>query len=135
MRLLIVAPAFGGRGAPSGVFWMIGNGMSCALFKVESKVPMLIGPSMMTPFLSKVTLAFGCVQSEPWNCWAFQVTWMAVVFWASDTRLSIELLPLEPCHAPAAVLQGDSAQRLWLLPLKVIVPVVSMTATPMYVAV
>jgi hypothetical protein len=33
------------------------------------------------------------------------------------------------------VLQGDSAQRLWLLPLKVIVPVVSMTATPMYVAV
>ena len=49
----------------------------------------------------------------------------------SATRFSIELLPLDPCQATGRGVAGGFPRRAqWLLPLKVMLPAASMTATP-----
>ena len=125
---------FGGIGAPTGMFLITGSGMSVALLNEESKLPMLIGPSIVTPFFTKVIAAVGCVQSDPWNVWLLFVKVIALPLVASETSVNIELLPLLPCQEPAEVLQGEVAQTVVPLPLNVIVPDVSITAEPVYVA-
>jgi hypothetical protein len=41
--------------------------LNTALLNVASNLPMLIGPSTVTPFFTKVIDDEGCVQSDPWN--------------------------------------------------------------------
>jgi hypothetical protein len=61
------ALVFGGTGAPVGMFLITGSGWKLALFFVESMLPMLIGPWMLSPLKTKDTLDDGCVQSDPWK--------------------------------------------------------------------
>ena len=132
----IDADVFGGIGAPTGMFLITGSGISVALLNDASNVPMLIGPSTVTPFYTKVIDAVGCVQSDPWNVCALFVKVMAFPLLARATSVSIELLPLEPCQEPLDVLHGGPvAQSAVPLPLNVTVPAVSTTALPLYVAV
>ena len=125
-----VAPEFGGSGAPGGMFLITGSGLKVALLNDASNLPMLIGPSTVTPFFTNVIDDEGCVQSEPWKVWLLFVNVIDVVFDFSETSVSIELLPLDPCHAFAAVLHGLVAQNVVLLPLNVIVPAASITPVP-----
>src|SRR6266568_255487 len=120
-----VAPEFGGSGAPTGMFLITGSGLKTALLNVASKLPTLIGPSTVTPFLTKVIVDEGCDQRDPWKVCELLVKTIAVVLAFSATSVSIELLPLVPCQALTAVLQGLSAQNTVALPLKVIVPAAS----------
>ena len=53
-----------------------------------------------------------------------------VAFAFNETSVSMLLLPLFPCHAFTAVLQGLVAQKARLLPLKLIVPAASITPVP-----
>ena len=62
-----VIPVFGGIGAPVGMFLITGSGWNDALLNVASKLPMLIGPSTVTPFFTNVIVEDGCVHSEPWK--------------------------------------------------------------------
>src|SRR3954471_12190869 len=125
------ADVFGGARAPPGTLLITCSGITGALLNVASMLPIAIGPSTVTPFFTNVIEELGWVQSEPWKVCALFENVMAVVFEASDTSVSIELFPLEPCQAEAAVLQGLSAQSVVPLPLKVIVPAVSITADPL----
>ena len=127
----MLALVFGGIGAPVGMFLITGSGLNDALLKVASKLPMLIGPSIVTPFFTNVSVDEGCNQSEPWNVCALFVNVTDVVLFFNATRVSIELLPLEPCQL--LKLHGLVAHRLVLLPLNVIVPAASMTPVPVYV--
>src|SRR6267154_4563293 len=94
------APVLGGSGAPTGMFVMTGSGMNAALLNELSNLPMLIGPSTVTPFFTNVIVDDGCDQSEPWNVWELLVNEIDVVFDASATSVSMELFPLTPCQAP-----------------------------------
>src|SRR5258705_827722 len=94
----MVTPVFGGIGAPVGMFLITGSGLNCALLNVASKLPMLIGPSTVTPFFTNVIVDDGCVQSEPWKVCALSVKVIDVVLAFSATSVSIELLPLAPCQ-------------------------------------
>src|SRR5437667_7430108 len=136
----VIAPidalVFGGIGAPVGMFLITGSGLNAALLKVASKLPMLIGPSTVTPFFTNVMCAVGCVQSEPWKVCelSVKVTDAIDVLVERATSVSIELLPLEPCHA--LKLQGLTvvAQSCVALPLNVTAPATSSTAVPVYCA-
>src|SRR5689334_16232910 len=131
VRALSDAPVFGGSGAPTGMFLITGSGMNVALLKLASKLPIDIGPSTVTPFFTKLMPELGCVHIEPWKVSALFVNWIAVEeLDFSETRVSIELLPLVPCQAFAAVLHGLSAQRAVPFPLKVIAPATSITPVP-----
>src|SRR5207247_4959680 len=70
----IVALVFGGIGAPVGMFLITGSGLNAALLKVASKLPILIGPSIVTPFFTNVICGDGCVQSDPLKVWELFVT-------------------------------------------------------------
>src|SRR2546423_9669962 len=106
------APVFGGSGAPTGMFVITGNGMNDALLNELSNLPMLIGPSTVTPFFTNVIVDEGWLQSDPWNVSELLVNVIEVTFDASATSVGIELFPLDPCQAPAAVLHGVVAQRV-----------------------
>src|SRR5579862_718065 len=126
-----VAPVFGGSGAPTGMFLITGKGLSEALFVARLIVPRLIGPSTVAEFPLSRAPELGCVQSEPWKIWLFAPSVTALeLFETSETSVSIELLPLEPCHAEAFVLHGDSAQTFVLLLTSVAVPATSNTPVP-----
>src|SRR5438067_3533169 len=107
------------------MFLITGSGMKVALLNVASMLPTLIGPSTMSVFFTNATVELGCVHSDPWKVWALFWNTIARVLDASETSVSIELLPLLPCQALLDVLQGEVAQRALLLPLKVIVPATS----------
>src|SRR4051812_18496246 len=125
-----VAPEFGGNGAPGGMFLITGSGLNVALLNVASKLPMLIGPSTVTPFFTNVIFDEGCAQREPWKVWVLSVNVIEVVFDFSATSVSIEVLPLVPCQAFTAVLHGLVAHKAVALPLNVIVPPTSITPVP-----
>ena len=56
---------FGGSGAPTGMFVITGSGMNDALLNELSNLPMLIGPSIVTPFFTNVIVDDGWLQSDP----------------------------------------------------------------------
>ena len=124
------APVFGGSGAPTGMFVITGSGMNDALLNELSNLPMLIGPSIVTPFFTNVIVDDGWLQSDPWYVCELLVNVIEVTFDASATSVSIELFPLDPCQAPAAVLHGFVAQKAVAFPLKVIVPATSIAPVP-----
>src|ERR1700675_3338022 len=98
-----VAPEFGGSGAPTGMFLITGSGLNTALLNVASNLPMLIGPSTVTPFFTNVIDDEGWVQSDPWNVSALFVNVIEVVLAFSETSVNMLLLPLDPCQAFTAV--------------------------------
>src|SRR3954452_22137997 len=98
------------------MFLITGSGISVALLNVASRLPIAIGPSTVTPFFTNVIEELGCVHSEPWKVWLLFVNGIAVVFGTSETSVSMEWFPLEPCQALAAVLHGLVAQSIVLLP-------------------
>src|SRR6476646_917303 len=129
----IVTPVFGGSGAPGGMFVIRGSGLNTALLNVASKPPIEIGPSIVTPFFTNVSVEVGSIQREPWKVCELFVNVNDVVFCARLTSVSIEWLLLAPCqllksHGVVAVAQSCVA-----LPLKVIVPAASITPVPVYV--
>src|SRR6266516_3289711 len=134
----VIAPidalVFGGMGAPVGMFLITGSGLNDALLKVASKLPMLIGPSTVTPFFTNVICEDGCVQSDPWKVWELFVNTTEVVRGLRATSVSIELLPLEPCQALKSHGLVVVAQSCVALLLNVTVPATSITAVPVYCA-
>ena len=84
-----VAPEFGGSGAPTGMFLITGSGLKVALLNVASNLPMLIGPSTVTPFFTNVIDDEGCVQRDPWKIWVLFVNVIEAVFDASATSVSM----------------------------------------------
>src|SRR5438093_1238173 len=126
----MLAPVFGGSGAPVGMFVISGSGLNEALLKVASKPPMLIGPSIVTPFFTNVMIDDGSVHSEPWKVWELFVNVTDVVFCASATSVSIEWLLLAPCQLVKSQGVVAVAQSWVAFPLKVIVPAASITPVP-----
>src|SRR5579862_617061 len=103
------------------MFLITGSGFRFGVLPVMSSVPMLIGPFSTCEFpLTSICDVVGH-QSDPCQVWLLPVIVIAFVaaFVFKAASESIEVLPLEPCHAVDAVLQGFSAQTL---PEMVIVP-------------
>src|SRR6266545_2380386 len=117
-----VAPVFGGIGAPTGMFLITGSGMNTALLKVLSNLPMLIGPSTVTPFLMKVIDDEGWHQSEPWKVWLLSLKVIPIPFDFNATSVSIELLPLAPCQF--VKLHGLVAQSVVEFPFRKTLPLI-----------
>src|SRR3954451_4029479 len=110
------------------MFLITGSGWIWALLNVESNLPMLIGPWMLTPFFTNVIADEGCVHSEPWKICALSWKVTAFAFEASEASVSIWLLPLVPCQL--VKLQVEMAHTWRLLPENVNVPEASMIAVP-----
>src|SRR4051794_6484583 len=109
------------------MFLITGSGFRFALFALFI-VPTLIGPSIVALFPAIATPAAGCVQSEPWNVWLLFGIEKALPLELREASVSIELLPLVPCHAVSEVSQPVVAHSVVVLPTNVIVPATSMIA-------
>src|SRR5579864_5851792 len=124
----IDTPAFGGTGAPTGMFWMTGSGLSAGLLARMLMLPMLIGPWTVVLLPEKLIPALGWVKSEPWNALLFETNEKAAELEESEARVSMELFPLVPCQFE--VEQFAAAHSHALLLLKVIVPAAMIMPVP-----
>ena len=112
---------FGGTGAPTGMFLITGSGLKVALLNVASNLPMLIGPSTMTPFFTKVIEDDGWVQRVDNSLDQWQLSPTAALR-SGETVLIAEptqnaLASIAPDPAGQTAIRNAGLRSLVLLPL------------------